>query len=186
MADKENKKSSVSVAKRHQILEDIATQTKGVEISETVTMAGHKYLLRTLNADEEVWADGYISSSSPMAAMTSMKLPTLAAAIRAIDDVSIDKLFEFPDNDREANEMFHTQSSWHKRYWEMQQMLLWLGDRPQPLVIELYKAYVALTDRRDVSWDELKKSSARIPGGVSKVTSSPERESSRATQMSNV
>lgn len=183
MADKE-KTSSVSVAKRHQILEDIATQTKGVEISDVVTVAGRKYLLHTLNADEEVWSDGYVSSSSPMAAVTSMKLPILAASIKAIDDVPTDKLFTFSET--EANEIYHAQSSWHKRYWEMSQMLLWLGDRPQPLIMELYKEYKKLIERRDASWGELKKSFARIPGGESKVTCSPEKVSSPVIPTSNV
>jgi len=185
MADNEEvKKIGISVANRHQILEDIATQTRGAEISTVATVAGHKYLLHTLSADEEVWADGYVSSNSAMAAITSMKLPTLAASIRAIDDITVDKLFDF--SNQNSNEAFHTQSSWHRHYWEMSQMLLWLGDRPNPLIIELWKEYVALTERRDKSWDELKKSCAGTPYGESKVTCSPEKVSSPVTQTSNV
>jgi hypothetical protein len=183
MADTESKKPNISVAKRHQVLEDITTQIKGVEISDSITVAGHKYLLRTLNSDEEVWADGYISSSSAMAAVTSMKLPTLAAAIRAIDGIKSEDMFEFSENMKENDKAYHGQSTWHLHYWQMSQMLLWLGGQDNSLIIELWKFYIGLTERRDTSWEELKKSCARIPGGDSKVTSSPERESSRAIQM---
>ena len=181
MAD-ETGKTGITVAKRHQVLQDIAVQTKGIELTDVCTIAGHKYLISTLTTDEEIWADGYVNVSNAMSAFTSAKPPVLAASIRAIDDIGISDLFEF-SGDEKIRE-FHTQSIWHKRYWQMSQLLLWLGDRPSSLLDELWKEYKKLEKRRDESWDALKKSCARIPGGGSKVSSSPERESSRAVPTS--
>ena len=183
MAD--TKTTGIVTAKRHQILQDITTQIKGTEVSDICDIAGHKYLMTTITADEEVWADGYTSANSPMAAVTSMKMPVLAASIKSIDGVVVSDLFTFPDSMPEAEQQFNSQDAWHKRYWLMTQLLLWLGDKPDMLISELWKFYIKLRERRENSWDELKKSLARIPGGESKASSSPEKGSSPATQTSN-
>lgn len=189
MAELKEKKTDVihiPTAKRHKVLEDIAEQVGGTEISDTFEVANHKYHMSTLTADEEVWSDTYTNVSSPMSAISSIKIPKLAASIKAIDGVKIDDLFEFANETNEADVRYHTESQYRKRYWEMGQMLLWLGDRPNTLITDLWQCYVKLLERRDESWDKLKKSSARILGGNLKATFSPEKESSPATQMSNV
>ena len=191
MADNEKKDENklifakVAVATRHKVLADIETQTRGTEISDVIEVAGHKYLMSTLTADEEIWADSYTNASNPVVIITSMKIPILSASIKAIDDVKIEELFEFPKDIVEFDKQFHSQSQFHKRYWLMSQMMLWLGPRPPSMISELWKFYVGLVERRDKSWDELKKSFARIPGGESKASSLPERESSPATQTSS-
>jgi hypothetical protein len=191
MADKEKKDENrltfakLAVANRHKVLSDIETQTRGTEITDVFEVAGHRYLMSTLTADEETWADSYTNATNPVVIISSMKLPALAASIRAIDDVKIDELFTFPEDITEFDKQFHSQDQYHKRYWLMSQMLLWLGPKPQLMINELWRHYVTLIDRRDKSWDELKKSFARIPGGESKASSLPERESSPATQTSN-
>ena len=80
---------------------------------------------------------------------------------------------------------YHSSSQYRKRYWVMNQMMLWLGDRSSKLTKELWANYSNLVDRRDKSWDELKKSSAGTPGGKSKATSSQEKGSSPAAQTSD-
>jgi len=191
MADNEKKEENklvfakLAIATRHKVLGDIEVQTRGTEITDVFEVAGHRYLMSTLTADEETWADGYTNASNPVVILSSMKLPILAASIRSIDDIHVDRLFEFPENKVEFDKQFHSQDQYHKRYWQMSQMLLWLGPRSPILISDLWRFYVSLIERRDKSWDNLKKSFARIPGGESKVTSLPERESSPATQMSN-
>jgi len=168
----------IPVAKRHKILNDIAEQIDHCsEISDVFMIAGHNYKLQTLSTDEEVWADGYTNTSSPISTFTSIRVPKLAAAIREIDGVTISDLFDFPENANKADIEYHTSSQYRKRYWEMNQMLIWLGDRPDTIIKELWTNYYSLLERRDKSWDELKKSSARTPGGNLKGTSSQEKVS---------
>ena len=181
---KENEVVEIPVAKRHKLLQDIDTQIGGMEISDTFRVADHTYHMSTLTSDEEVWADAYCNMSSEISAFSSMRTPRLAASIKAIDGVSVDELFTFPDDMAEADRKYHSGSQYRKRYWTMNQMMLWLGDRSSKLTKELWSNYSKLVERRDASWDELKKSSAGTPGGKSKATSSQEKESSPATQTS--
>lgn len=157
---------TIPTAKRHRLLDDIATQISGSsEISDVFEMAGHKYKLQTLTADEEVWADGYTNTSSSISAFTSLRVPKLAAAIREIDGVTISEMFEFSDEASKADVEYHRGSQYRMRYWEMNQMLLWLGDRPDNFIKDLWANYYTLLERREKSWNELKKSSAGTPGG---------------------
>lgn len=169
MADKNEVKKTeivkIPVAKRHKILDDITAQITGTEKSGVMELIGHKFFMTTINADEEVWADSHTNTSSPMAVLTSIKAPKLAAAIKSIDGVKIDDMFEFSDESSQEDKNYHMQSQYRKRYWEMTQLLLWLCDRPDNVINDLYKFYLDLSKQRDESWDELKKSSARTPGG---------------------
>jgi len=181
---KENEQVVIPVAKRHKLLRDIDTQINGMEVSDTFEVANHKYLMNTLSSDEEVWADSYCNLSSEVSAFSSLKVPRLSASIKAIDGVPVEELFEFPDGMGEADRKYHGSSQYRKRYWVMNQVMLWLGDRSTKLAKELWAHYSNLVTRRDESWDELKKSSAGTRGGKSKATSSQEKGSSQATSTS--
>ena len=118
-----------------------------------------------------------------MSAITSMKIPRLSASIRSVDGVKVADLFEFAPEADKADVTYHSQSQYRMRYWVMNQMLVWLGDRPKTLVNELWTHYTELIERRDQAWEELKKSSARTLCGELKVTSSPEKASLPVTQI---
>jgi len=189
MADKRPEKTEnktevivIPTAQRHKVLDDIATQLHGTEISEVVEVTGHKYTLKTLTSDEEIWADSYMNMSSPAAAVSSMRAPRLAASIQNIDGINVEEMFEFSKDADKADVEYHTQSQYRMRYWAMNQLMIWLSDRPKVLVDELWVSYVKLVERRNKSWDELKNSSARTLGGSLKASSSPVRESSPVTQ----
>jgi hypothetical protein len=176
---------TIPTAQRHKVLDDIAEQVdSSSEVSDVFTIAGHKYKLQTLKADEEVWADGYTNTSSAISTFTSMKIPKLAAALKEIDGVAIRELFDFSKDAPKADVEYHNGSQYRRRYWEMNQMLVWLGDRPDNFIKELWDGYYSLLNRREKSWDELKKSLAGMPGGDSRAMSSPEKASSPATQTS--
>jgi len=183
---KENETVKIPVAKRHKLLQDIDTQIGGMEIDDTFEVAGNKYRMSTLTSDEEVWADSYCNMSSEISAFSSLRVPRLAASIKAIDGTPVEELFEFSDEMEKADIEYHSASQYRKRYWVMNQLMLWLGDRSSKLTKELWANYTKLVERRDESWDKLKKSSARTPGGKSKVTSSQEKGSSPAAQTSDV
>jgi hypothetical protein len=88
--------------------------------------------------------------------------------------VPISELFEIDDS-ASAEEKASVLNQHNKRYWEMSQMAVWLsgsdGDISEPFIDELWAAYVKIVAKRNTSWDELKKSSARIPPGDLKATS---------------
>jgi hypothetical protein len=108
-------------------------------------------------ADEEVWGDTHMSIVNEISAFTSLRLPRLAASIKAIDGVSASELFQFADDMSDTSKQYHSETPGRKRYWEMSQMLLWLGDQSNPLITDLWNSYVDLATRRDKSWAELKK-----------------------------
>lgn len=185
MAEKNKQEvRTIPVAKRSALLEDINKQLSGLEIDATVTVAGHKYYMTTLSADEEVWGDNYVNVESPAGFFTSQRIPRLAAAIKKIDGKSIENLFDFPEEASKEDKEFHTGSQYRMRYWAMNQMLLWLGDQSPQFIQALWTEFAALNKRRNASWDELKNSSGETPGGEQKAASSPEKESSPATQQS--
>ena len=84
---KENEIVQIPVAKRHKLLADINDQVNGMEVSDTFEVAGHSFVMTTITADEEVWADSFCNTSSQISAFSSLKVPRLSASIKFIDAV---------------------------------------------------------------------------------------------------
>lgn len=193
MADKDKTEKTEVVklptSKRHKVLTDIDQQLQGLEIEDIVELAGKKYQMSTLTADEEVWADSFTNLASPVSATSSMRLARLSAAIKSVDGIPVSELFEFSDETDEADKSYHTESQYRMRYWEMSQMMLWLGKLSGKIIVEMWRGYTGVIERRDAVWDEIKKSSAgkkeETLGGKSNPSSSHEKESSSAAQTSS-
>ncbi len=173
----------VPLAQRHKIISDITQQLKGIELGESIEIGGHEYYLTTISSDEKGWTDQFISTASDVAFISSQRSPKLAASIKRIDGIHVDDLFKFPDDMNKEARTYHSDTSYRKRYWVMAQVLLWLGEMPEELLSDLWNVYVSLSKKQSTAWADLKKSSARIPGGESKVMSSPEKVSSQVAQM---
>lgn len=173
--------SSIPIAKRHTLLQDIQKQINGHELETTVEVAGHKYHMTTINSDEEMWSDGLMQTDSTPQAVSSYRKSRLAAAIKHIDDIKIEDMFEFPDDMSEVGKEQFTMSWYGQRTWQMQQMYVWLGELPMPVIDNLAIEYQKISRQRKESLDQLKKSSTGTSGGESKDTSSPEKESSSVT-----
>lgn len=189
MANEEKKESqdlpvvTIPQAKRHALLVDIQNQLHGHEMNKVVEVAGHKFYMTTINSDEEMWADGFMQTDSTAQAVSSFRKSRLAAAIKAIDDIKVEDMFDYPDN-MEAAVKAQYEASWYgKRTWQMNQLYVWLGELPMPMIDELAVEYQSLSRSRKESIDSLKKSSTKTSGGESKDTSSPEKESSSQAQM---
>ena len=194
MADKDKATETAVVkiptSKKHQVLLDINHQLQGLEIEEVIEVAGRKFGISTLTADEEIWADSYTNLSSPVSATSSMKLARLSASIRMVDGVPVSDLFDFSDEVEESDKKYHSESKYRRRYWEMSQMMLWFGELPNKYITEIWQGYIKLIERRDAVWDTIKKDSAgtkkeETSGGESSPSSSHEKESSSVTQTSN-
>ena len=173
----------IHVAKRHQVLQDISEQVRGIEVKDSFEVLGHDFYMTTLDADEEVWADGYMNVQSHVSAYTSLRVPKLAASIKRIDGIHVEELFDFSEDSTKEDISYHNETQYRRRYWTMNQLLVCLGERPNDMITELWSKYTELTKRKSEAWDELKNSSAGTPGGESKASSSPEKASSQAAPM---
>ena len=173
----------LEVAKRHSVLDDITKQVGGSELTTVCEIGNHSYLLTTITADEELWADGIFQINTLAQASTSFNLTRVAASIKQINGIPVSELFDFPDDMSSERRKELTGSEYSRRAWEMGQLYLWLGDLPLPYVEEISTEYKKLIKRQKDSLSELKNSSARTSGGKSKDLSSPAKEFSPVTQM---
>ena len=136
-------------AKRHTALESLRKDLAKGMLEDTVVVNGHKFKLATLNEDEETWADTFMRTNTTASIMSSKKAPKLAAAIRALDDVPVSELFNYPDDmpkdmkdNIDANPVI-------KREWIRDQMLMFLAeDGIRPFINDLYEAFQTLNDKR--------------------------------------
>lgn len=143
-------------AKRHSILDSLKQElVKGYREVE-VTVLNKKFKLRTLNEDEEVWVDGHVRALTPMAMISSRKAPKLAAAIREIDGMPVDRLFDYPDTMDKAKREEFDKNEILRRWWVRDQMLLFLAeDGVRPFVNELVEALEKLEDERNEAIKEV-------------------------------
>jgi len=137
-------------AKLHSKLEILRTELAKGFIDKSVTVRGHKFLLHTLNEDEETWADTFIRMATPAALISSRKAPRLAAAIKSFDDVPIESLFEFPDSMSAETKKSLNDNEISKKFWYRDQMLYFLSeDGNRPFIEELYGELSKLEKERD-------------------------------------
>lgn len=185
MANSEKPESvkHVPIAKRNSVLLKLNEQLNGMNLDKSVTVAGNDFYMTTLTSDESVWADSHTNMNTEISFLSSQRVPRIAASVKRVNGTPVEELFEFPEDMSEEDKKYHSQNQYRKRYWVMNQMLSFLSEQSDPFVMELWEHYAGLVKKRDDSWDELKKLSARTPGGELKVTSSPEKEFSQATQM---
>lgn len=62
-------------------------------IEDTFDIAGHKWTMRTLNGMESLWRDGFVDLSITASFLSSRRVPTLAIAIKKIDDRNVTDIF---------------------------------------------------------------------------------------------
>jgi len=190
MANEEKKKekdvtvlTSIPIAKRHALLQDIQKQLNGHELDATVEVAGFKFYMTTIDSDEEMWADGLMQTDSTPQAISSYRKGRVAAAVKSINEVPVEEMFGFPDDmDEDVRKQFEI-SRYGRRTWQMNQLYVWLGELPMAVVDALAVEYQNISRQRKESLDKIKNSSTMTSGGTSKDMSSPEKESSSQVQM---
>jgi hypothetical protein len=137
-------------AKRSNVLNAIKQEISKGFIERDYEVNGHKYKLRTLNEDDEVWADSYMRITTPAAILSSRKAPRLAVAIVSIDGESKEQLFALPDDmpkeDRDALKDNQVQY----KYWLNGQMLYFLSEEGnRPYINDLWDKYNELEKERE-------------------------------------
>lgn len=163
------------IAPTPKVLAEFFNQVKKGFIDETVKVQGFEFVISTPTEDAETWADNFIKPNSPVAFLSSRRVPRLAVAIRSINGQPVDTMFSYPSGMTKAERDRIEESEDNKRYWVYSQLMAQLAQLPPPVIEELYKHYSKLLDKRDTILSEVvgadPNDSSRTPGGASAATS---------------
>lgn len=163
------------LAPQPKVLADFFKQVRNGFIEETVKVQGFEFVLATPTEDAETWADNFIKPNTPVAFLSSRRVPRLAVAIRSINGQLVDTMFEYPPSVNKQERERLDSNPEIKRYWVYSQLMNQLSQLPPPVVAELYKHYADLLERRDKMLNEVASAdpneSSRTPGGASAATS---------------
>lgn len=164
----------------HKVLQDLTSDLSKGFIEDTEEIIGRKWTLRTLNEGEEVWRDSNSQTMVGLGMVSSRRLTTLAVAIRKIDGVPVEEVFadeiQAPLATKEGNLENQLVSSFMGGYADSLKFRVaelvknFLSEKcahPE-LLVELFRFYNSLEERRKDVFEELKKSSRRRP--VAKVS----------------
>lgn len=137
-------------AKRHNVLDNLKKELLRGFVSKTFDVDGHKYELSTLNEDEETWADSLVRPVNMMSTVTSRKAPRLAAALRSIDGVTVEQLFQYPDDMPRDIKNALDDNPIQRKFWVRDQVLYFLAeDAPRQYVTTLFEKLNELEKERD-------------------------------------
>lgn len=146
-------------AKLHPLLKTLREELHKKFITDTFEVFGHKYTMRTLNEDDEVWSDQFVKTLAPMSLMTGRRIPHLAASITQIDGIHVNTLFEYPDDMPDSEKKRLNDSAENKKYWLYSQMMIFLlEDANREVVTALYEKFAGLRDRTEAAAKEIPKS----------------------------
>lgn len=136
-------------AKKNKLLETLKSELSRGFIETEVKVLGHNFKLRTLNEDDEVWADSFLRTNSAAAMLSSRKAPRLAAAIASIDNVDANGLFEYPDTMSADDKKVLDENPVQKKYWLHAQMLMFLSeDANRDFINVLWDSYSKMEEQR--------------------------------------
>jgi len=138
-----------SKKKLHPILAELRSALQGDVPKETVKIGKFEFLLEVPSPEGEEWANSRTTGESFAAALLSIKTPSVATSIRAINGVPTEQLFEVPDDiDKNLREVLMT-SPREMRLWRWEQIRLWLTeDCSSAMLDELYRSLSTLQKRQ--------------------------------------
>jgi hypothetical protein len=143
-------------AKRSKILDDLKQELSKGFIQKEFTIGTHKFLMRTLTEDDEVWADSFVRTTSSVSIISSRRSPRLAASIKAIDGVSVNELFLYPDDMPAETRKNLDDNPVQKRYWLYSQVLYFLSDDTnRDFINSLWTSFESLDEDRVKASKEL-------------------------------
>ena len=169
-------------AKAHPMRTKLAEQMQGAQVTDTFTIAGNKYTLRTLWPYEENWADARVVGVNIYQNGRSRRPAYVAASIVAVNGVSVDEMYQLPDSaSKELRETFEKDKAAYDD-WRRQQIFLDMTSTTDPVfappvVSELWQCYLVLEARRNELLEKIGPLSARTADGASSVTSLLEKAS---------
>lgn len=138
-------------AKRHQILRDMAAEMNGRHIQKDVVVEKWTFTVRTIKPVESDWvmAKAENSYGDPAKLMMFQVRPLIAASLVAINGVSVEQLFELPDEMSAAVKEALLRDDRALRSWRRDQVLEFIGEELQEEVLApLWNAISSLKERQ--------------------------------------
>ena len=172
------------LAQTNPLLDRLTAELRGTRQTATVTLGEHRYVLQTLEAEDEQWADGFVQGGSGYQVARSKRVPYLAAALVSIDETPVEVLWKLPETmDPDLKRLLLSRTELETG-WRRVIIRDWLSKLPPGAIDKLWAEYQALDEKRQQSLEALQDLSQRTPSGASSPTSSAERASSSPTQVS--
>lgn len=156
-----------------QLFSDIAKEMESKCISDTFLINGHNYEMRLLNGEEAQWrnahimlegmsikADGKLGlTSTNLAALTSIKLPTLAMGIRKIDGVTVEDAYaeDWGLLQEEARISLLRDNKYARKWFVAEHFMEYLANWPDTVLEDLWRNWAELERRRDAAGEAVKK-----------------------------
>lgn len=137
---------------RRDILEKIREEFLSGAYVKEFKVGNHSYMLKLLNAEEEIWRDKHVPIGTNIAVVTARKLATLAISLQAIDGESVEVIFGdegvVRDEDVMMDRLFGVDSN--KKFVIAEMVLKFLGDLPSSIISYLYdNCYVVMEEERN-------------------------------------
>ena len=143
-----------------QLLEDLQRELQGEVIEDVFEVGGRNYTMRLLNEAENSWVYSFLELGSEVGMAMSIRLPQLAAGIRAIDGVSKEELFEgsFVGMTDAQKMAILAGGNLKKSAFYNRQMLDFISNWKPAIVQDLSSKWAILEGRRVDAQNELKNS----------------------------
>jgi len=154
-------------AKRNQLLSDISGAVLGQRTSKVVPVLGHDFTLLLPLPEGEDWVANHTPGTTITAALLNSRKPSLAVAIQAIDGVSVEQLFEFPDDmePKEKKEILDNPELF--KSWLRTQVLMWLSDEVDTVMVDqLHEAYSEMVRDHKKTMEAVPNFSKRTPSAA--------------------
>jgi hypothetical protein len=151
---------------KHPLLDKIELELSGVNVTHPVEIGGHKYGMATLDGGEESLARSLVTvtDDTPMwHALTDTTVPTLAVALRSIDDTPIEAIFKLADNASDDDRVSATSD---EKRWRCKQVMGWIAGRPNTFVKAMMTGYAQIQQDSQKALGDLKDLSKRTPSGA--------------------
>jgi hypothetical protein len=154
-----------------QIFQDIAKEMESKCLTETFEVQGHSYEMKLLNGEETNWRNAHVMlngkfteegmTSINLAALSAVKLPTLAIGIRKIDGVPVKEAFkeDWGDLDDKVKLNLLGDNKFAKKWFIAENFMQYLSSWIDDSLEELWGKWDELQKRRVEAAETLKKSS---------------------------
>jgi len=143
------------------LLTDLKKELGGDLLEDTFSVEDHQFTMRLLNEEENSWCYQYVNTGNVMAMGISLRMPTLAIGIRAIDGIPLMEYFSDDWNTLSVAEQraLTEANKYSRKYFVAGHMMDYLGDCPPEMITKLWAEWEKLTQRRTDAQEQVKNSS---------------------------
>jgi len=146
------------------LLLDLKKELGGELLEDTFQVGEHTFTMRLLNEEETSWCYQYVNTGNVMAMGISLRMPTLAIGIRAIDGTPLMEYFSEDWNKLTEAERSALQEAnrYSQKYFIAGHMLDYLGDCAPDMITKLWAEWEKLSKRRSDAQEQAKNSSGEV------------------------